>query len=153
MYAFRFRWAACQLDSLRSCVNPYGLRKKLVSLPKDLDETYARILDSIDEDNQQDTLKILQWLTCSARLLRLEEVAEVITIDIKESPRFDPEKRYPEPQDIWTICSSLISLQEEALKDTGTGNPRVIVQLAHFSVKEYLILLRIQKGRVKYYSI
>ncbi len=151
MYAIRFRWAACQLDSLRSCVNLHGLRKKLASLPKDLDETYDRILVSIDEDNQQDALKILQWLTYSARPLRLEELVEVIAIDIKESPRFDAAKRYPEPRDIWMICSSLISLQEEALEDSDTGN--TIIQLAHFSVKEYLISPRIQKGRVKHYSI
>ena len=134
-------------------MNLYGLRQKLASLPKDLDETYDRILENIDKDYQQDASKILQWLTYSARPLRLEEVAEVIAIDIKESPRFNPDKRYPEPRDIWTICSSLISLQEEVLEDADTGNPRVIVQLAHFTVKEYLISPRIQKGRVKQYSI
>ena len=153
MYAIRFRWAACQLDSLRSCLNVHGLRKRLASLPKDLDETYARILYNIDKDYHQDTLKILQWLTYSARPLRLEEVAEVVAIDVEESPRFDPEKRYPEPRDIWTICSSLISLQEEALEDTHKGNPRVIIRLAHFSVKEYLISPSIRNGRVKDYSI
>ena len=152
-YVFRFRWAVCQLDALRSCVNLYGLRKKLASLPKDLDETYDRILDSIDEDNQQDALKILQWLTYSARPLLLGEVAEVIAIDVNESPRFNPDKRYPEPQDILTICSSLISLQEEVLEDNDPDDPRVIVQLAHFTVKEYLISQRIQKGRLKQYSI
>ena len=147
-------------------MNLYGLRKTLASLPKDLDETYDRILDSIDEDYQQDALKMLQWLTYSARPLRLEEIAEVVAIDIQESPRFNPDKRYPEPQDIWTICSSLISLQEEVLDNYrvnfmgeevleygGTGNPRIVVQLAHFTVKEYLISPRIQKGRVKQYSI
>ena len=41
----------------------------------------------------------------------------------------------------------------EVLEDTRTGNPRVIVQLAHFSVKEYLVSSRIQKGRAKHYSI
>jgi len=177
MYTIRFRWAACQLDSLRSCLNVHGLRKRLASLPKDLDETYARILSNIDEDYRRDALKILQWLTYSARPLRLEEVAEVITIDVEESPRFDPEKRYPEPRDVWTICSSLISLEDEALEDAyegngpvlrfppstacdGTacnGNPknstRVIVRLAHFSVKEYLISPSIRNGRVKDYSI
>ena len=123
----------------------------MASLPKDLDETYDRILDSIDEDNQQDALKILQWLTYSARPLRLEEIVEVIAIDVKESPRFDPAKRYPEPRDIWMICSSLISLQAEVLEDTDIRN--TVIQLAHFSVKEYLISPRIQKGRLKYYSI
>jgi len=118
-----------------------------------LDETYARILDNIDEDYRRDALKILQWLTYSARPLRLEEVAEVIAIDFEESPRFNPEKRYPEPRDIWTICSSLISLEEEALEDTHEGNTRVNVRLAHFSVKEYLISPSIRNGQVEYYSI
>jgi len=153
MYAIRFRWAACQLDSLRSCLNVHGLRKRLASLPKDLDETYARILFNIDEDYRRDALKILQWLTYSARPLRLEEVAEVVTINVDESPRFDPEKRYPEPRDIWTICSSLIFLQEEILEEAHEGNTRVIVRLAHFSVKEYLISLSIRNGRAKDYSI
>ena len=153
MYIIRFRWAACQLDSLRSCLNVQGLRKRLSSLPKDLDETYARILSNIDEDYRRDALKVLQWLTYSARPLRLEEVAEVIAIDFEESPRFNPEKRYPEPRDIWTICSSLISLEEEALEDAHEGNTRVNVRLAHFSVKEYLISPSIRNGQVEYYSI
>lgn len=152
MYIIRFRWAACQLDSLRSCLNVQGLRKRLSSLPKDLDETYARILSNIDEDYRRDALKVLQWLTYSARPLRLEEVAEVVTIDIGGSPRFDPEKRYPEPRDVWTICSSLISIEEEIskddLEDDDDGNAKIIVRLAHFSVKEYLI-----NGRDQYYSI
>jgi len=36
----------------------------------------------------------------STRPLRFKEVAEVITIDIKESPRFNPIKRYLELRDI-----------------------------------------------------
>jgi hypothetical protein len=153
MYAIRFRWVACQLDSLRSYLNVHGLRKRLASLPKDLNETYARILTNIDEDYRRDALKILQWLTYSARPLRLEEVAEVVAVDVDESPRFDPEKRYLEPRDIWTTCSSLISLQGEILEDAHKGNTRVIVQLAHFSVKEYLISPSIRNERAKDYSI
>ncbi|KAF7506336.1 hypothetical protein GJ744_011909 [Endocarpon pusillum] len=143
-----FRWAACQLDSLGSCLNIHGLRKALASLPKTLDDTYARILCNIDEDHRRYALKILQWLTYSVRPLRLEEVAEVIAIDVEESPRFDPEKRLPEPRDILTICSSLISLEEKAF-----ANAQVIVRLAHFSVKEYLVSERIRHGRAKDYSL
>ncbi len=100
MYAIRFRWVACQLDSLRSCLNVHELRKRLASLSKDLDETYARILFNIEENYRRDALKILQWLMYSARPLRLEEVVEVVVIDVDESPRFDPEKRYSESRDI-----------------------------------------------------
>lgn len=52
------------------------LRKALHSLPKDLDSTYERILCNIDDSNAAYALKILQWLTFSARPLSLEEVAE-----------------------------------------------------------------------------
>jgi len=60
--------------------------------------------------------KILQWLTYSARPLEPKEVAEVIAIDIEESPRLDPRNRFPELRDILTICSSLISLEFKHLR-------------------------------------
>ena len=153
MYAIRFRWTACQLDSLRDCFSVYDVREALASLPEDLDKTYDRILENINKKHHQVALNILQWLTYSARPLRLEEVVEVIAIDLEDTPRFNPQKRYREPRDIWMICSSLISLQEEVLENAGERSPKVIVQLAHFTVKEYLISPRIREARVKQYSI
>src|ERR1700722_15209906 len=96
-YVIRFRWAVCQLDALGSCLNLPMLRKALASLPKTLDETYARILCSIDEEHKENALKILQWLCYSARPLHIEEIAEVITVNIEDSPRFDPDRRLLEP--------------------------------------------------------
>jgi hypothetical protein len=125
----------CQLDALRKCLKLDQLRKALKSLPKDLDETYGRILDNIDrEDNSKDAFKILQWLAYSTRPLRIEEMVEVIAVDIKGDPRFDPENRLPDPRDILTICSSLVT--------TATSELR----LAHFSVKEYLVSDRVRTG-------
>ena len=127
------------------------LRQALRSLPKSLDDTYKRILCDIDESHYQYAFKILQWLTYSARPLRLQEVAEVIAIDHNENPRFDPEIRLPEPQDILTICSSLISLELESA-DLDDNKDKVL-RLAHFSVKEYLVSDRILQGEAKQYSI
>jgi hypothetical protein len=96
----------CQLDALRKCLTRGKLRKALKSLPKTLDDTYARILDNIDEeDNSKDAFKILQWLAYSARPLRIEEMVEVIAVGIEGSPLFDPKNRLPEPRDILIICS------------------------------------------------
>ena len=150
-YFNRFRWAACQLDSLGNCLNLPHLRKALASLPKTLDETYARILCNIDEEYHQYTIKILQWLTYSARPLYLEELAETITIDITGSPRFDPENRLADPLDILTICGSLISLDRRSFDYEGRDS--MTVRLAHFSVKEYLISRRILEGAAKKYSV
>ena len=106
----RFRWAICQLDTLRRCIKPAALRKALASLPKTLDETYERILCNIDQDHAEDALKVLQWLAFSARPLELQEVAEATAVTLKPSPKFDPEDRLRHPQDLLAICSSLIAV-------------------------------------------
>ena len=181
-FSVRFRWVACQLDSLGDCFDLLHLRQALKSLPKTLDDTYARILCNIDNHykhyNRQ-ILKILQWLTFSLRPLQLKEVAEIIAIDVDEIPRFDPQRRLAEPRDILTMCSSLITLtrnfygplggEEEsgAVPIGGSQDPdshgvveasvsedaETYVRLAHFSVKEYLVSDRIQHGTAPYYSI
>ncbi|KAK0507602.1 hypothetical protein JMJ35_010125 [Cladonia borealis] len=148
-----FRWAACQLDSLRSCLNVYGVRKALRSLPITLDDTYTRILLSINEAYFQYVFKILQWLTYSARPLELKELAEVVAIDLDESPRFDPERRFPEPQDILVLCSSLISWGNKTLKDIYSESNKTIVKFAHLSIREYLVSERILQGSANHYSI
>ena len=134
-------------------MNLRGLRKALASLPKTLDETYIRILSNIDEEHRGYASKILHWLAYSARPLKLQEVAEVIAIDSQESPRFDPENRLVEPRDILKICSSLVSLEEPVATDTRSRSNQVIVQLAHFSVKEFLISDRILQRNFECFSI
>jgi hypothetical protein len=130
-----------------------ALRKALKALPKTLDETYARILDNINEEYSQDAFRILQWLVYSARPLRIEEIAEVLAINTDES-RFDPENRLPEPRDLLTICSSLVTTVVGTVKDNkGASNETTELRLAHFSVKEYLISDRIRKGAAFQYDI
>ena len=170
----RFRWVACQLDLLRKCFNVRHLRQALASLPETLDDTYARILLNIDKEHNhyhREVLKILQWLTFSARPLQLKELAEIVAIDIDETPRFDPEIRWPEPREILMMCSSLITLTPDfyhsidgesrcGFVDTSPElfvdmerASRTYVRLAHFSVKEYLVSDRIKHGIAARYSI
>src|SRR5438105_321000 len=137
----RFRWAACQLDALGKCLNLPRLRKALKGLPDTLDGTYDRILCAIDKENSQDALKILQWLVYSARPLQIGEVVDAIAVYGDGNLRFDIESRLPDPQDILTICSSLVTI----------AGPEI--RLAHYSVKEYLVSDRIQYGRACQYSI
>ena len=135
-------------------MNLSGLRKALASLPRTLNDTYTRILCNIDEDHYRYALRILQWLTYSARPLELAELAEVVAIDVEESPRFNPRNRFPDPRDIFTICSGLISLGEDTLDEWNNrhdGNS--VVRLAHFSVKEYLVSNAILQGKANRYSI
>src|SRR5205814_2331503 len=141
MHRTRFRWAVCQLDTLGKCLNLPRLRKALEGLPDTLNGTYDRILCAIDKEYSQDALQILQWLVYSARPLRIDEVVDAIAVCSDSDYLFDVESRLPDPQDILTICSSLVTL---------VG---VEIRLAHFSVKEYLMSERIQKGPAPQYSI
>lgn len=135
-----FRWAACQMDTLANCRTLHVLRKALKSLPRTLDETYERMLLKVPEQQVDDAIKMFRFLSFGRRSLRLEELVEILTISItEEEPRFDPERRITEIKDLLDVCSGFVAVPEDIGWSTTVG-------FAHFSVKEYLISDRIQKG-------
>lgn len=125
----------------------------MASLPKTLDETYDHILCSIDEERCEIVLKILQWLAYSARPLQIEEVADVIAVNVKSKPRFDPESRFREPRDILTICSSLVTSSTDSAESSYNKKVGEQIKLAHLSVRDYLISERILAGKAARYSV
>ncbi len=152
------------------------LRKQLKSLPATLPQTYERILLNIEESYSPYVLKMLQWLTYSKQPLSLLQLAEVVAIDEDEDPRFDPERRFPDPEDILLMCSSLVTAtdaeeypweddaleedpwENDASEDDASeddyGQRKVVkVKLAHFSVKEYLVSSQIMDGGARKYSV
>ncbi|CAN9395659.1 unnamed protein product [Alternaria alternata] len=144
-----FRWAVCQLDMLKQCRNLTMLRRSLATLPKTLDQTYDRILMAISEQDRIYAMRILQWLTFSARPLRVEEVAEVVAIDIAREPVFDQDEVLVDPLEAMDICSTLVTT---TTVQTLNGWERIIT-LAHYSVQEYLLSDRINQGPAKQYSM
>ncbi|KAI9758827.1 MAG: hypothetical protein M1840_003744 [Geoglossum simile] len=140
-----FRWAACQLDALESCLEYRSLQKALVSLPSTLDETYSRILHAIPSEYKRNAIRILQFLTYSERPLRIEEAVDAITVDTEGSQYFDPRYRMPDPREITCFCSSLVVLAPTTRDSYNKKEEGMKLQLAHFSVKEYLTSGRIDK--------
>ena len=99
-----------------------------------MNETYSRILTSIPEGRREKTVRILQFLTHSERPLAVGEAVDAIAIRLDPRGEFDPKYRLPYPSEITRFCSSLVSLvTTESARDTATQ-----LELAHFSVKEYL---------------
>ena len=142
---FRFRWAYCQLETLRQCPLRY-ISSTLDELPETLDETYERILQGIPKKMQNDAHCIFQWLTVSSRPLRVDEVAEVFAINFDEEmsgiPNFEPSWRDPNSERaVLSACSTLVTIVDDP------GWPRKIVQFSHFSVKEYLTSGRIANAK------
>jgi hypothetical protein len=98
---------------LRKCVKVGDLRGALRALPKSLDETYDRILSSIDEQHSSDVHKVLQWLAFSAEPMTLEEVADGLSANLDHGCLLEPDKRLRDPEDILTICSSLVTISKQ----------------------------------------
>jgi hypothetical protein len=128
------------------------LRKSLASLPRTLDQTYDRILTAISEEYAEYAMRILQWLTFSARPLSVEEVTEVVAIDVARDVAFDRDEVLEDPLEALNICSSLVTITTNEV-DRKSGSAQRIVALAHYSVQEYLVSDRIRQGSAKQYSM
>ncbi|GAD97888.1 ankyrin repeat protein [Paecilomyces variotii No. 5] len=130
-----FRWVSCQLDILKTCLSPSAVHKALQSLPKDLDETYERILCRIDDECRSIAFTALQFLTFSARPVTLAELAEIVAVKPRTSIFVDIDRLF-DPSDVLLVCSSLVSCY----------NKGRWARLAHYSVQEYLVSDRIRRG-------
>ncbi|VUC23003.1 unnamed protein product [Clonostachys rosea] len=137
-----FRWVSCQLDTLERCLDRTHVRRELQNLPRTLDATYEQILRRIDPSQLSTTKRLLQFLTYSERPLTLEEAVDLIAVDPSSQPAFTREDRMPIPEEIIQYCSSLVALTHKEEQATE-------IQLAHFSVKEYLLSGRLEPDLAK----
>ena len=97
----RFRWVECQLEALRKCRTALAIEAALSTLPETLDATYERILQSIEENDQEHARRTLELLAFSKRPLRVEEVAEAIVV-VPGCKPFDIDERFFDTSD---VCS------------------------------------------------
>jgi hypothetical protein len=99
------------MDELQECLNQDDLESKLEGLPRSLDEIYDRVVSGLNMEYREDTLKILQWLSFSARPLKLAEVAQVVGVvpDLDQGLRFKPSRVFANPRSVLTICSSFVT--------------------------------------------
>ncbi|KAK2604011.1 hypothetical protein QQS21_003847 [Conoideocrella luteorostrata] len=123
-------WAFCQLDSLARCPHEAAIEETLVSLPRNLEETYQRMINHIPTEFKNDAIRLLQFLVHSKRPLTLAEAKEVIATQIEHKQRgFNTKRRLFREIEILTYCPGLVTIHA-ADKE---------LHLAHFSVKEYLL--------------
>lgn len=81
-------------------------------------------------------MRLLQFLTYSERPLRMSEAVDAIAVNLSKTPCFDHEGKMPNPNEIIKCCSSLAVRVEST--NRYTGETVAEIQLAHFSVKDYL---------------
>lgn len=135
-----FQWINCQIDHLCKFKTHNAIREALKSLPKTLEDTYLRILQSIDEEYTETAQKILRWLVRGTRELSMRELASAIAIDPhSENEYLDPDDQM-DPEDILDFCSSLLVISDDHK-----------VSLAHFTVKEFLTSAKLKDALGAYY--
>jgi len=145
----RFRWAACQLDTLRKCPSVKKVREALHNLPKTLDETYEQILLNTDEDYRDVIIEALRWLCFSTTTLNIEQLAQAAVFGIHvDSPSeqtplevtFDEETLFQDPMDILGLLAGLVVCHgDPATTSQEHLSRKSMIVLSHFSIKEYLV--------------
>ncbi|KAL7922806.1 hypothetical protein ACQKWADRAFT_312700 [Trichoderma austrokoningii] len=121
----------CQLDSLARCRHEAAIEEALAALPRNLEDTYRRMIECIPAELKTDAILLLQCLAHSKRPLTLAEAKEVITTQIEDEKRgFDIKRRLFCDIDVLDYCLSLVTVVHATDKE---------LHLAHFSVKEYLV--------------
>ena len=126
----RFHWVRCQLDTISECTTEKAIELALTLLPKDINETYERILLKILSEGEamaKTAEKILTWLVGSFRPLRLVELEEALMIE-PGSEKLNESLRLMRVTDILTTCGSLV---EGYLDANGVHT----VRLSHFTVQ------------------
>ena len=111
-------------------------------LPATLDETYARSLEDIGDQNWEYAHRLFQCVAAASRPLRVEELAEFLAFDFetRSTPTFLADCRPEDPENtVISTCSSLLAVVNVH------GSP--VIQFAHFSVKEYLTSARLAKAK------
>ena len=128
----RFLWVAFQIDSICSQKTDAAILTALEDLPKDLPETFNRILRKLQHSNTADPYfckKIFDIVAAAQRPLTLEELREVASVDPGRT-EWDASKLVNEIlKSLLGSCGSLMTVDEEHLT----------VHFAHHSVKQHLL--------------
>ena len=90
------------------------------------------MLLSISNESKEDARRILTMLCCAKTPLTVLEVIEGLAVELGEDPRFNPDGRLDDEEDIHRICPGLVEI------DHYIYNRKSTVRIANFSVQEYL---------------
>ncbi|CRK18106.1 hypothetical protein BN1723_011503 [Verticillium longisporum] len=160
----RFRWAVCQIDTLRR-IQSKGesfLRQALLTMPKGLDAAYDRIFQLITEEIDEDDLLVrdaLSWIR-HHKTLRSQSGDIPVRVLIQA---IHPETRDPQiselhfllkEQNLRNALGCLVRFRKERLitpdrpdwwpNITATSKSLTTIGLAHYTVAEYLTSDRIE---------
>ena len=126
-----FLWAALQVESICAMRTDEAIRQALRNLPKDLPETFSRILRKSKDGEQVGKpyqRQVLELVTVACRPLTTEELQEALSV-VPGDPVWRPSSLLNDVLATLACCGGLVIVDEE----------EHTVQLVHHSVKQFLL--------------
>ena len=123
-----FLWVALQIESLCAMKTDNDIRDALADLPKDLSETFSRILRRSEGLGGPYQRRILELVTVARRPLTTEELRETLSV-VPGDAVWNPARLLNDVYSTLTCCGCLLTVDEEELT----------IRLVHHSVKQFLL--------------
>lgn len=127
---YRFLWADLQLNEICKQTSDTGIKKTLKQIPKDLNATYERILDSTKKESQpryELARKVLLCVAYSRSPIRMDFLRYAVSVEDDSEVLEALESSLPTETKILEVCTNLISIDKDNM-----------VRFVHFSVQEFL---------------
>ena len=127
---YRFLWADLQLNEICKQTSDTGIKKTLKQIPKDLNATYERILDSTKKESQAQyelARKVLICLAYTRSPIQMDFLRYAVSVEDDSEVLEALESSLPTEAKILEVCTNLISIDKYNL-----------VRFVHFSVQEFL---------------
>ena len=124
-----FLWVALQIQSLCTMRTDLAVRDALADLPKNLSETFSRILRKSGESGKSYQGRILQLISVAYRPLTVGELREALSV-IPGDAMWNPSKLLNDVHSALACCGCLLIVDEE----------ESTIRFVHHSVKQFLLL-------------
>ncbi|KAF2793318.1 hypothetical protein K505DRAFT_277134, partial [Melanomma pulvis-pyrius CBS 109.77] len=123
-----FLWVALQIQSLCAMETDQSIRDALVDLPKDLSETFSRILRRSEGSGRPYQRRILQLVSVAYQPLTRDELREALSV-VPGDTVWNPSRLLNDVYSTLASCGSLLVVDEE---DST-------IRFVHHSVKQFLL--------------
>ncbi|KAF5338867.1 hypothetical protein D9758_015555 [Tetrapyrgos nigripes] len=146
----QIRWVDCQIQQLQELATRKAILDAIKNLPENLEDTYLKALLRTKKGHQKDVQAILRWLLFGYWPLTLELLPEILRIDF-EGRKLEAAERIEVNGVSKIIDSTLVVVQEEI--DVWYDETEHILQLAHPSVKEYILSDQIKSSSAALFHV
>jgi ankyrin repeat protein len=123
-----FLWVSLQIQSLCDMRTDQAIRDALADLPKDLSETFSRILHKSGRLGQPYQTQLLQLVVAAYRPLTIDELREALSV-VPGDTVWTESRLLNDVHSVLACCGCLLTVDEE----------EATVRFVHHSVKQFLL--------------